>query len=271
MLFAFGNIRTVMDRKINILIVDDEQIVIDSIKKHLRNQTDYHVCSALSVNSALALMDETAIDIILTDLMMPDIDGLEFLKLLQEKKPDILAIMITGYATINSALQATQLGAFDYLAKPFTRDELRKIVRRAADLVKVAVESGKDSAKLLSKDKVGAGEIKGIGQHSWMMKHEDGTVLIGMERPLLYSIGKIQTVYLPAIGDELRQGSVYFQIFSADLQSKSLLSPLSGIVLEVNEKVIQSPNETLQEPYSDGWLLRIEPTNYEEEIKLMGL
>jgi len=59
---------------------------------------------------------------------MPDIDGLEFLKLLQQKNKFIIAIMITGYATINTALQAQQLGAFDYLAKPFTRDELLKVV-----------------------------------------------------------------------------------------------------------------------------------------------
>ena len=259
-----------MDKKINILVVDDEQIVLDSIKKHLRNNENYALFTALSVEPALSIMDDNDINIVLTDLMMPDIDGLEFLKMLQNKKPDILAIMITGYATINSALQATQLGAFDYLAKPFTRDELRKIVARAADLV--AVSKTVDSNKIIRKDpeKV-TGEIKGIGKHTWMMRDDDGTVLIGVERPFLYSIGKIQTVYLPAKGDELRQGSVYFQIFSADLRSQSVLSPLSGSVIEVNQKVLDNPNEALQEPYSDGWLLKIAPSNFEEEVKLIGL
>ena len=124
-----------MENQISLLVVDDEQIVLDSIAKHLRHEKDLSLTKALSVEEALGVMDEKKVQIILTDLMMPDIDGLEFLSMMMKKDEDILVIMITGYATINTALQAMQLGAFDYLSKPFTRDELKKVVRRAADLV----------------------------------------------------------------------------------------------------------------------------------------
>lgn len=259
-----------MENKINLLVVDDEQIVLDSIKKHFRNEGDFEVITRLSVSDGLEVVDESNINIILTDLMMPEIDGLEFIKIIKDKDPDILMIMITGYATINTALQAMQLGAFDYIAKPFTRDELRKVVKRAAELIGVKNSVKNGNAKTKEKDN-NQKSIKGIGEHSWIMMQDDGNVVIGVERPFLINIGRIQSVYLPGIGDELRQGSTYFQVFSTDLRSQSLLSPLSGVVVSINSNIIQDPNNALQDPYDDGWLIKIRPSNFKEEVKLMGL
>jgi CheY-like chemotaxis protein len=260
-----------MDTKINVLVVDDEQIILDSINKHLRNEPDFNVYTALSVPEAYAVMEKEKIHIILTDLMMPEIDGLEFLQVLRDKSPDIIAVMITGYATINTALQSMQLGAFDYLAKPFTREELRKLMKRAKDLALAIMNSGDLSVnpRQTEAEKI-MNSIKGIGEHSWLMLEDDGSVLIGVERPFLISIGRIQTVYLPSVGDELRQGSIYFQVFSTDLRSQSLLSPLSGIVTHINDEIYNSPNELLEDPYGKGWLMKLKPTNLDEEIKLIG-
>lgn len=260
-----------MEKKLNLLVVDDEQIVLDSIKKHLRKEENLNVITTLYVEEAISIMREQDIHIILTDLMMPEIDGLEFLKMTKDEKPDVIVVMITGYATINTALQAMQLGAFDYIAKPFSRDELKKIVKRAADLAYASFKEKKDKepTKKEKNEKI-FGSIKGIGEHSWLMKEDDGIVKIGVERPFLYSVGRIQSVYLPSKGDKLRQGSVYFQVFSADLRSQSLLSPISGTVVEVNENVNNNPNKALEDPYDTGWLIKLEPENFEEEVKLIG-
>lgn len=256
--------------KINILVVDDEQIVIDSIKKHLRYEEKYNVIESLSVIGALELFDKFKIHIVLTDLMMPEIDGLEFLKLLKDKDDDVMAIVITGYATINTALQATQLGAFDYIAKPFTREELRKIVKRAADVAEAKGVNGKAGKVYKFKDYM-TSNIESIGKNSWFYREEDGNVIIGVEKPFLYNIGHIQTIYLPEKGDNIRQGSVYFQVFSSGLKSHSLLSPLSGEVMQVNKKVVENPDLIVQEPYSEGWLIKLVPSDFDNEIKLMGL
>lgn len=257
--------------QIKLLVVDDEQIVLDSIKKILRHDEQLSVSTALSVENALELMDAIQPSIVLTDLMMPEIDGLEFLKLLKDKKSNIIVIMITGYATINTALQAMQNGAFDYLAKPFTREELKKIVQRASELVMANTESSVQNTVNDDSEQNSVKKLKGIGENSWLMLQEDGSVILGSERPFLFSIGRIQTVYLPSKGDEIRQGSVYFQIFSTDMRSLSLLSPLSGIVAEVNQKVISDPNTALQDPYNEGWLVRIIPSHFKEERLLLGL
>ncbi|MBI5325037.1 MAG: response regulator [Ignavibacteriae bacterium] len=259
------------DIKINVLVVDDEQIILDSIKKLLRNEAEYNVMTALSVPEAYSLMDKEKIQIVLTDLMMPDIDGLEFLKTLREKSPNIIAVMITGYATINTALQAMQLGAFDYLAKPFTREELKKLMKRAYSLAVAIAKAGDVSPnpRQTETEKI-MSSFKGIGEYSWLKIDDKGNVLIGVERTFLITIGRIQSVYLPSPGDEIRQGSIFFQVFSNDLRSQSLLSPLSGEVIKVNDEIHTKPNEMLEDPYGKGWLIKLRPTKLESEIKLIG-
>lgn len=261
-----------MKSNLNVLVVDDEQIVLDSAERTLRHD-DYRVLKALSAQEALEIMKKEDIHIVLTDLMMPEMDGLELMQAVKKEYPDLPIIMITGYATINTALQAMQLGAFDYVAKPFTKAELRGVVQRAAHLVGGEAPSSKEGAAEAEE----AGEtkpakaFKGIGGHTWMMREEDGNVLIGVERPFLKMIGRIQTVDMPAKGDQLRQGSVCLQIFTADLRSHVLWSPLSGTVTEVNEKVLENPHQTLKDPYGEGWLLRIEPSSFDRDAKVLGL
>jgi CheY-like chemotaxis protein/glycine cleavage system H lipoate-binding protein len=262
-----------MEPKLNVMVVDDEQIVLDSAERHLRHD-GYILHKALSAIEALKAFDEGTIDIVLTDLMMPDLDGLELLRAIKTKYPHVPVIIITGYATINTALQAMQLGAFDYVAKPFTKAELRGVVQRAANLVG-GVEGGEDppgkgDAKIEETAKVPL-TLKGIGGHTWIMREESGVVLLGVERPFLQMLGRIQTVDVPAKGDVLRQGSVCLQIFTTDLRSHVVWSPISGTVTEVNDQLLAEPEKTLKDPYGGGWILRIEPANFEKDVEVLGL
>jgi len=261
-----------MDIKLKVLAVDDEAVVLKSIEKHLK-KGNYTVFLANTAQRGLEVLNEERIDIVLTDLMMPEIDGLEFMKLAKEKHPDVPIIMITGYATINTALKATQLGAFDYLAKPFTKAELKSVVNRAAQLVSASelnVSDSKESTPLESHKNSGA-IPQSIGEHVWSIMEDNNLILLGIKQTFLNNIGKIQNVFLPSVGDELRQGSVFLRIFSSDMQSHTVLSPLSGVVVDINRKVIDDPNLTLEDPYGQGWLIRLKPSNFEFEIKEMGL
>ncbi len=264
-----------MEEKLNILIVDDEQIVLDSVRLHLRLD-NYNLHPVLTTAEAVGKVKNEQIDIVLTDLMMPEMDGLELMAVVKELNPAIPVVMLTGYATINTALQANQIGAFDYIAKPFTKVELKGVVKRAADLVissrtdgTPSVEIPNNPQKLSKKNRNKPFKI--IGKNVWLMMLENGTVRIGVESSFLASFGKIQSVFLPSEGDELRQGSVCFQAFSGDLRTQSLLSPLSGTIKKVNQKVMDEPSKVLQDPYDKGWLLIIKPDKFEEDIKVLGL
>jgi CheY-like chemotaxis protein/glycine cleavage system H lipoate-binding protein len=260
-----------MERNLNILVVDDEQVVLDSIQKHLKKD-NYTIHTALTAKAGLDLIDTASINIVLTDLMMPEMDGLEFMKEVKARNEHTPVIMITGYATINTALQAMELGAFDYIAKPFTKSELRAVLQRAAEVVmKSDTVKVKPADKLDEKEEKLPKELKVIGDFSWMMVEADGVVLLGVERSFLHTIGRIQNIFLPSAGDKLRQGGSYLQIFSADLRSHTVLSPLSGTVLEVNEKVLANPDSVHQDPYGDGWLIRLKPSRFDIEIKELGL
>jgi len=179
----------------NILVVDDEQIVLDSINKHLRKE-DCTVHSVLSVEEALRVMDEVEIHVVLTDLMMPDIDGLEFMKLVKDRQPNTPVIIVTGYATVNTALQATQLGAFDYVAKPFAKSELLGVIHHAMHAVRSAAGTPEEGA-LDDAETLKSKTFRSIGNNSWIVVEDGGTVRLGVEHSLVQRLGKIQTIHLP--------------------------------------------------------------------------
>ena len=115
-----------------ILIGDDEEIVIRSCRRILDGD-EYLVDSAQSGQEALRKADESDYDIIVLDIMMPGMDGLEVLQLVKEQHPGVDVIMVTGLSQIKTAVQAMKLGAFDYLPKPFDPDELKHVVERALE------------------------------------------------------------------------------------------------------------------------------------------
>jgi len=112
------------------LVIDDEQIVLDSVRKIL-SQGDYEVDISLSGRQGLELAISRQYDIVLTDIRMPDMGGMRVLRDVKRAKPSLPVVIITGFATVKSAVQAIKLGAAEYLAKPFTPDELLKAVDSA--------------------------------------------------------------------------------------------------------------------------------------------
>ena len=115
------------------LVIDDEQIVLDSVSRILTDE-NYQVDVSLSGREGLNQAIETEYDIVLTDIRMPDIGGMRVLRDVKRAKPSLPVLIITGYATVKSAVQAMKLGAADYLEKPFTPEQLLKSVASALDI-----------------------------------------------------------------------------------------------------------------------------------------
>lgn len=133
-----------------ILIVDDEEIVIRSCLRILGDDS-YAVDSVQDGWEALRKIDETDYDIIVLDIMMPKIDGLEVLQHVKERYPDIDVIMVTGLSQIHTAVKAMKLGAFDYLSKPFDPDELKHVVDRALERRRLLEENRSLKSEVSSK------------------------------------------------------------------------------------------------------------------------
>jgi signal transduction histidine kinase len=128
-----------MDNQSKVLVIDDEEIVLDSCLQIL-SSGDYEIKTAENGLLGIQLVEEFRPDLIFVDLKMPGISGFEVIEKIQEIDPAIVTIVITGFATIGSAVEAMQKGAFDFLPKPFTPAELRLITRRGLEKRKLTVE-----------------------------------------------------------------------------------------------------------------------------------
>ena len=115
-----------------ILLVDDEEIVIKSCLRILGTDS-YEVDTARSGLEALKKIEEKPFDLLILDIMMPQMDGMEVLQRVKETHPDVEVIMVTGLSQIETAVRCMKLGAFDYLPKPFDPDELKVVVERALE------------------------------------------------------------------------------------------------------------------------------------------
>jgi CheY-like chemotaxis protein/glycine cleavage system H lipoate-binding protein len=241
-----------------ILVIDDEAVVLGAVRKAL-GRMDYTVDTMDTAREALKLLDNTTYDLVITDLMMPDMDGLEFMRHLHDRKATTQVIMLTGYPTIQSALQAKRLGAFEYVTKPFTRQELLSVVVRALRLG--SLKAGEQESSLQA-----PGNLYLLPEHSWARVEHEGTVQIGMARAFAVGVARVAGLELPVLNANVEQGRVCVIVRAEDAVEHQLHSPLSGRVVEVNPAVLESPELAAEDPESAGWLLRLIPTDLDKEL-----
>jgi DNA-binding NtrC family response regulator len=142
-----------MDRLISILIVDDEESVRDSLYNWFIEDR-YEVECAENAKKALSILEVRPFDIILADLKMPGMDGLEMLKRIKTLRKESIVIIITAFATIDTAVQALKDGAFDYVTKPFDPDELSHLIRNASKQIDLTYENAFLREKVVSLENV---------------------------------------------------------------------------------------------------------------------
>jgi DNA-binding NtrC family response regulator len=133
--------------QVNLLIVDDEPTAVENLA-HVCRKEGYKVVTRTSGLSAIEALDSARFDVVLTDLRMEKVDGMAILAHAKALYPETAVILITGFATLDSAVQAMKAGAFHYIAKPFRLDEVRKVVRNAAELVSLKRENQALRARL---------------------------------------------------------------------------------------------------------------------------
>lgn len=124
----------------HILLIDDEAIALSNLR-HVFEREGYSVTACRSGEAGLTAMQTTAFDLVLTDLRMPGIDGMAVLAHIRATTPDVPVIMITGHATLDSAVDAMKAGAYHYIAKPFRLAEAREVVRGALEIRRVKREN----------------------------------------------------------------------------------------------------------------------------------
>ncbi len=154
-----------MQNTTKILIVDDERVALKNLE-HVMKKEGYDVTATESGQNALKLLEDQRFDVVLTDLRMEKVDGMQILKRSQDLYPDAEIIMITGYATLESAVEAMKKGAFHYVAKPFKLDVVRNVVREAVEKVMLK----RENTQLRDQIENYQGKVKIITQESNMQR-----------------------------------------------------------------------------------------------------
>ncbi|MCL5967015.1 MAG: sigma-54 dependent transcriptional regulator [Deltaproteobacteria bacterium] len=168
--------------KKSLLIADDEELTLSLLQK-VFSDSDLQLHLARSGNEATALLDQNEIDVVLTDLMMPGVDGLAVLEHAKKVLPDCEVILMTGYGTVESAVQAMKLGAFHYITKPFKVVEVSNLVQRALELASIKKENIHLKAQAIGRHKfeniIGvSGPIRQVLSLVEKVADTDSTILI---------------------------------------------------------------------------------------------
>jgi len=245
------------------LVVDDEEVVGQACRRIFVRQ-GFQVESNTDARQGLALATENDYQIILLDIKMPQMDGIQFLEHLREKKPDVPVLIVTGYPSIPNAAAAMRLGACDYVTKPFTAEEITWAVQRVlANRCWPDEQAPADgAAQEMALEQAAAAETL-FWDEAWVRLDPDGWARVGGVLPGLRG-EKITGVRLPRIGEVLYQGLPLAGVSLANKPMIVIPSPISGVVGSVNELLPQRLDWLRTDPCGEGAIAYLSTTRHEE-------
>ena len=249
-----------------ILVVDDEPIVLNGCEATL-TKTGYEVETALNAEEALEKIETGRYDTIVTDLKLPGLSGMQLLKIVKDREPETDIIMITGYATVQTAVEAMRLGAFDYISKPFTPDELRSVVGRAIERRRLLHEERLRATKnRVAFEYNMPADLYYLPEHSWVRVVTEITVDIGIDDVFQKTIGVITGIELPSKGTIVEQGNPCAEIYGVAGRVYKLLASVSGQIVEVNEVLKENSSLMNSDSYGEGWIAKIKASDLDKEL-----
>jgi CheY-like chemotaxis protein/glycine cleavage system H lipoate-binding protein len=257
-----------------ILAVDDEAVVLDSFRKILV-LAGFSVDTVESGPEALTLLRARDYEFLFTDLKMPEMDGVEVVKAARHLRPDTDVVVITGYGTIETAVETMQFGAVDYVQKPFTEEELvamatRLLIKREARLQAQARPTVRVVAPSVA-EIVAGGEYCVPGGafvspgHTWARIDPDGQVLMGLDDFARKALKKVERVEPPAVGTRVARGEPLFTVRRGG-EVVHFRAAVSGEVTEANDALKHTPQLVLDSPYDQGWVCLVRPSDLGAEL-----
>ena len=182
---------------------------------------------------------------------------------------DTPVIMTTGLSTLQNAVRSLLAGAIGFLPKPFTVGELMSRIRRAFKYEELLqrIKSGELNEADLFEDY--PPDYRRLGHASWLNAEAGGVVSVGVMALFFQTIDPLVRVDLLDVDERVRQGNVCARFATEKLLVHNLLSPISGRIIARNEAIVADPRSLVCDPYREGWLYKILPSNLEEERDLL--
>jgi len=260
--------------KARILCVDDEEVILGSFRKILVLD-GYAVDTVESGREALGLIQTHHYDFLFTDLKMPEMDGVEVAKSAKHLRPDIDVIIITGYATVETAVETMKHGAMDYVQKPFTEDELLAFVKksliRRQDRIQKTLQPRVHITHVAAAESVRANEFAIPGGvfiapgHCWAAVSDDGTARIGIDDFAKKLIGKVDEIILPNLGMTVKRGQPLFSVRRGNRRI-AFRAPVSGKVVNTNATLARNVGALDTSPYDSNWVCIVDADQLDGEL-----
>jgi len=246
-----------MNDDLRLLVVDDEPVICQACRRVFTRQ-GFAVEESTDAQEGLARATEGNFSAILLDIKMPGMDGIQFLQELRKTQPDVPVMIMTGYPSIPNAASAVQLGASDYITKPFTPEGITQTVRRI-----LASHTDEEPARPEAPATIPVRRL--FYDESWLQLEADGSATVGAilfrSQPLVAT-----SVRLPAVGEVVYQGLPLAGLVLQDGSVVAVPSPISGVVVSANERLADDPSILLDDPCGEGWIACICTTRLEEEL-----
>jgi CheY-like chemotaxis protein/glycine cleavage system H lipoate-binding protein len=269
----------IKEPKARILCVDDEEVILDSFRKILALD-GYAVDTVETGQEALGLVQMHDYDFVFNDLKMPTMSSVDVTKSVKHMRPDIDVIIITGYASVDTAVECMRHGAMDYVEKPFTEEELQRFARQALIKrqdrlqrqlkAKVRVTGPGESGNADTAEFTVPGGVLLSSGHCWANLREEGTARVGVDDFASKLIGRFDSVEFPNVGMKVRAGQELFAINQGHRRAH-FNAPLSGTVVGINESLRNEAGRMGQTPYGEQWICLIEGSNLDDEMAEMKI
>lgn len=262
------------DPAARILCVDDEEVILDSFRKILVLD-GYSVDTVLTGQEALGLIQSHHYDFVFTDLKMPTMDGVEVVKAVKHMRPDIDVVIITGFATVETAVECMKYGAMDYVQKPFTEDELlacvKKTLLKRQDRIQKVLKPSVHITYLAEAGRVRKWEFSIPGGamisrgHCWANMAQDGSVKVGLDDFAKKLLGPIDAIDFPSIGMNVVVGQPLFAVRQGHRRVQ-FGAPVSGRVVKLNTNLSEDCEALEMTPYQNNWVCIIDADKLDVEV-----
>ncbi len=244
-----------MEKKGKILILDDDPVVTLSCKRILGAE-GYNITTVDKGDAALNKLVKEDFDLFISDIILPDISGMEVLKEARVIKPQTDVVMITGYPRLEDAKEASKLGAQQYLEKPFTPDFMINVAKKVFDkrgwiLRQTFIDDFRDSVVSLKEHN----PVIFYKEGTWARPINDGLWEIGCDLRYWILSGALTYVDFVKDLDKYEAGQKFASIYSSTGKSNDLLSPMNADLREINNKANDVMAALLKDHLSEGWLL----------------
>ncbi len=257
-----------------ILCVDDEEVILNSFRKILVLD-GYSVDTVETGQEALGLIQTHDYDFVFTDLKMPAMSGTDVAKSVKHLRPDIDVVIITGFATVESAVECMKHGAVDYVEKPFTEDELRLFTKHALIKRRDRIEKllkprvnimgpGEQNRASRREFTIPGGVLVSAG-HCWVNLAEDGTAKVGIDDFAKKLLGTINTIEFPNVGMTIKAGQPLFAVNQGHRRAQ-FYAPISGKVIKLNKYLAKDCAILDATSHGENWICVIEGNDLDAEL-----